>query len=339
MNSRLWRFAIAMLATCATAQDRSPDMPAIGTIDFFGMRSISVAAALERIPFKKGERITMSQEEMNAATAKALGVAQVRVARVCCSQDGLTEIFVGVQEGAAGKTPYYAEPTGKVRLPADIVAAYEKSMSLLRETIQSGKGIEDYSQGHALSGYPPMRAQQDRFVVFAKTYEKILVDVLRHASDGSQRAIAAHVLGYARDKRKVAKILTPAAADPKDDVRNNATRALGVIASYALLHPEQKIEIDARPFIPMLNSIVWSDRNKSLFVLGSVTIKRDPRVLDALRAEAMPSLIDMCGWTNWGRAMEPCSILRRVTGLPENNLPDSRRETLSRAGAGSAEPP
>jgi hypothetical protein len=337
--STCWHFAIAMLASCATAQDALPEQPAIETIDFFGL-SMPRSAALERVPFKIGERIIMSStEELNGATARALGVPLADVAIICCTEHGLTQIFVGVQERAGAVATYRDAPTGKVRLPADIVASYEEWNSHLIEAIENGIGAEDHSQGHALSVYPPVRAQQDRFIVFAKEQEKILVDVLRHSSDGQHRAIAAHVLGYARDKRKVTKILTPAAADPDGVVRNNATRAIGVIGAYALLHPELRIEIDPAPFIPMLNSIVWTDRNKSLFVLWPLSSKREPRVLRELRAGALPSLIEMCGWTSWGRAEQPCSILRRIAGLPEDQRPESRSETLAKAGAGGAEPP
>ena len=83
-----------------------------------------------------------------------------------------------------------------------------------------------------------------------------MLDVLQNSSDANQRAVAAQVLAYHPDKKAIVKPLTRAAADSNGSVRNNAVRALAVIASYSIAHPELHIHIDAEPFVHMLNSIV-----------------------------------------------------------------------------------
>jgi hypothetical protein len=81
----------------------------------------------------------------------------------------------------------------------------------------------------------------------------------------------------------------------------------------------------------MLNSIVWSDRNKGLWILDSLTASRDPKLLKRLRKEAGTSLVEMCAWKGWGHAFPACQILRRVMGMADDGDPLSREATLERA--------
>jgi hypothetical protein len=141
------------------------------------------------------------------------------------------------------------------------------------------------------------------------------------------------LLGYAAEKPKVAPLLASAALDPSEEVRNYATRALAVMAVFANTNPDQGIEIPSDPFIVMLNSIVWSDRNKSLAVLANLTAGRDADLIDDLSAGALMSLIEMCAWNHWGHASPACLILQRITGLPDDDAERSRVSTLARARA------
>lgn len=124
--------------------------------------------------------------------------------------------------------------------------------------------------------------------------------------------------------------LEQAALDPDDGVHNNATRALAVIAQYGHDNPELGIEIRADSFIDMLNLVVWTDRNKGLFVLESLTADRNPETLDDLRQRALPSLIDMCRWKREGHAHPACRILERIVGLPERQELHPKGKTIMR---------
>ena len=64
-----------------------------------------------------------------------------------------------------------------------------------------GDSGEHLSEGHALMHDPAARAIQQRFIAYAARNLSRLRDVLRHSSDTEHRALAAHVLGYAPDKR------------------------------------------------------------------------------------------------------------------------------------------
>ena len=314
---------------CGRPASADIEMPPIGTIDFYGLRSLSESDVRRHLPFKEGD--VLSDNPSPVATTSALGVAKVVFAVVCCTTEGRTQIYVGVQERAVPEIGYSASPTGKVRLPADILAANDRYLNAIYEAVRTGQTDEDRSQGHSLSSFAPARAEQEVFLAFANDHRALLLDVLQNSSDAQHRAVAAQLVAYYPDKRAIVKPLTRAASDPDGSVRNNAVRALAVIASYSIAHPELRIHIDTAPFVHLLNSIVWTDRNKGLFILDSLTAAREPRLLESLRKEAQASLVEMCAWKGWGHAFPACQILRRVMGMPDDGDPQSRQATLDRA--------
>ena len=58
--------------------------------------------------------------------------------------------------------------------------------------------------------------------------------------------MAATIIGYAPDKKKVVGDLEYAMQDPDESVRGNAMRALGAIAVLATREPEREIESPPR---------------------------------------------------------------------------------------------
>ena len=67
----------------------------------------------------------------------------------------------------------------------------------------------------------------------------------------------------------------------------------------------------------MLNSIVWSDHNKAAATLMALTASRPPRVLDRLRQQAVPALVEMARWKSPGHAWPAFLVLGRIAGLDE----------------------
>ena len=132
-------------------------------------------------------------------------------------------------------------------------------------------------KGHALTHYPAARAIQEQFIKFAARDLKQLRDVLHNSNNAEHRALAAELIAYTKNKQAVVGDLVAAIKDPDDDVRNNAIRALGVMAQ-AQTEGKLKINIPWTPFIELLNSTVWVDRNKSSITLIRLTQKRDPCV-------------------------------------------------------------
>jgi len=135
--------------------------------------------------------------------------------------------------------------------------------------VRRGDAGEDRSQGHALADDPAARALQERLVVvYASRDLPELRLVLRRSSDAAHRALAAQVLGYAADKPAVVEDLVHAMTDPSADVRNNASRALMVFAEMLPGAGPTVPRVPARPFIELLRSPVWSDRNKASGAAG-----------------------------------------------------------------------
>ena len=126
-------------------------------------------------------------------------------------------------------------------------------------------------------------------------------------------------MGYAANKRDVVKDLVYGMTDPDPGVRNDSMRALAVIAVFARLSPNQRIKVPVKPFVDMLNSIVWTDRNKSAFALYELTGKSYPAVLSELRERALPSLVEMSRWKT-GHAHAPFFLLGRVGDLSEGEI-------------------
>ena len=141
-------------------------------------------------------------------------------------------------------------------------------------------------------------------------------DVLRSSSDGDQRRIAAKLLGYTNESDRQIDDLVWASRDPDDIVRNNATRALAVLASSA---PKAGARIPAVGFIEMLNSGRWTDRNKAGALLVELSKGRDPKVLSEMRSQALESLVEMAKW----RALHGSfarMLLGRMGGIDEARL-------------------
>jgi HEAT repeat protein len=97
-------------------------------------------------------------------------------------------------------------------------------------------------------------------------------------------------MGYARQSRRQVDALVRASGDSSDDVRNDATRALGVLLES---NPALAKWIPPQGFIDMMSSGIWTDRNKGGFVLEAMTRGRDPKLLGAVRAQALEPLIEM----------------------------------------------
>jgi hypothetical protein len=317
-------------ASAAPADSARP----IGSIDFFGLREVSEAAIREHLPFREGDLLMEKQQRPDGATiARAVGVAQITLAYICCTLDQKVMVYVGVAEKPAKLARKLPVFTGTERLSVDMMRADEELGPQVLEAISRGRAGEDHSQGHALNEYPPLRAVQQKFLDYARDHGALVSKVLATSADMHHRAVAAIILGYAPDKRAAANALVRAVNDPGEAVRNNATRALGVIAEYSVAHPELGIRIDPKPFVEMLNSVVWTDLNKGLMVLAQLTAGRDPGLLKLVGERARQPLIDMCRWKNPGHSFQACLVLRRLEGLPDFSGIDDRSEVLRKVGA------
>jgi hypothetical protein len=323
---------ILLLLASLSAADSVQEMT-IGIIDFYGLRSIGEDQVRAVLPFSEGMSITddyaFPDESSMSDIAQTLGVTRVTVNPICCENPFELIVYVGIEEEQSPGVTYRDRPVGDMELPREILDTASQLESAMIAAIQKGDSGEDRSQGHSLMMNPEARALQQRYIEYAESYRDTLIEVLHESAQ--QRALAAAVLAYAPDKKSVVPHLEAAVLDPDEDVRNDAARALALIAGYANENPDLNINIDALVFVDMLNSAAFSDRNKSAAVLLNLTELKNQQVIEKLRVRALRSLIEMCRWRSEGHAWTPCKLLERTVGLPDQDALHPKDRTIGAA--------
>ncbi len=300
-------------------------LPPLGIIDFYGNRATSSDQIRRALPFHLGYPIDLQKFDGQRADAikkiKSIhGVLGASVELVCCTEDQKSILYVGIEEAGSRCITFTPEPTGAARLPGDVIRASRDVEAAWERAVLNGNSTEDDSQGHALSSDPELHALQLGLIPLAEVHLAILKDVLHNSSDSAQRAIAAELLGYAKDKLSVVPDLIASMHDPASEVRNNAMRALEVFTKYSPEPPNKKIKVPVQPFLEMLNSCVWTDRNKSAAAVAVLTENRDPVILSELTSNDLPSLVEMAQWKNLGHAWWSLTILGRIGALSEDEI-------------------
>jgi hypothetical protein len=315
----LWLVFIAFLLQAP----EDPKIPPIGIIDFYGLRDISDQQVRKALQIKEGDSMPDDLEGATREAERRLmslpSVAETHISLVCCDA-GKAILFVGIGEKGAPLLQFRPTPQGKVRLPQDVTQVGKDGEKAYSDAVLKGNSGEDHSRGHALSNDPATRAIQERFIKFAARDLKLLRNALRHSDDADHRALAAQVIAYTANKQAVVNDLVDAMRDPAGGVRNNAMRALMVMAGSARQTTRRQIRIPARPFIEMLNSIEWTDRNKSSWALYILTEKRDPAIISELRQKALLSLVEMARWKSSAHSQAPFILLGRVAGFLEDEI-------------------
>jgi hypothetical protein len=313
----------AIAAVAAVAFAGSPagaQLPRVGIIDLYGLHKTTPQQVRDALGIAVGDSLTaITLLQVPAKLAALPGVASASIDPVCC-EDGKTMLYVGVAEDSVPGLELHAPPNGAARLTEDVMAAGTALAEAQRRAIMRGFVKEDVSQGHSLMADSAARMIQLQLVGLAARHLDTLRKVLRTSSDADHRAFAAEVLAYNANKQAIVGDLVYAMRDPDRDVRNSATRALWVIATYSQQHPELKINVPYEPFIDLLNSLAWTDRNKSSLALMQLTESRNPALLAALKARAFDSLVDIAQWTNPGHSMAGAVMLGRIAGIPDSEI-------------------
>ncbi len=314
----LWLRIIA----CLLLSSSNAQMPPIGIIDFYGLHNLSESQVRQALKIKEGDSIPASLDDAVKELRALPGVERVYTSITCCDDTGKSMLFIGFEEKGVPSLQFRAAPKKNVLLSHDVVEAGHAFGKAIEQAVLIGDAVEDESQGHALTHYPAARAIQEQFVKFAARDLKQLRDVLHNSMNAEHRALAAEVIAYTKNKQAVVSDLVAASKDPDGAVRNNAIRALGVMAR-AQTNGKLKIKIPWAPFIELLNSTVWGDRNKSSMTFWSLTQKRDPAMLAQLRDRALTSLVEMARWKSKGHATASFFILGRIAGFSDNEISDA----------------
>ena len=314
---RRFGYAVSMIALMAGPA--AAQLPRVGIIDFYGLSQLKRSDLAGAVGVQIGDSITGLEEDFRTRLRRVPGVLDADVSLVCC-EAGRSIMYIGIREAGSAMLEFNPAPAGSELLPPEIVGISSRYFRALMEGVQRGEAGEDDRAGHSLSLYPPARAEQQNMMAFAADNLDLLRNVLRNSANSEHRAIAAQAIAYTDDKRSVIHDLAVATRDPDAGVRNNAIRALAVMAMYEQSNPDADWNVPYDPFIDLLNSLEWTDRNKASFALAALTTTRDPELLNELKERARPSLIEIARWRAPGHALAAAVILGRMAGVPDDQI-------------------
>jgi hypothetical protein len=332
------RILITLLLPLLCLEQVWSQTPQVAIIDYYGPRPAN-AKFDDCLPFKVNDTIRFLTDSISYVNAKQKildcilerpFIKQADITFICCDAiEGKWMAFIGTSDKPKPDDSEHSK-TMDLRLPVELTKSYDSLMELLLEGIQSGQSSEDDSEGHALFEYPPCRKIQRRFIVYAANNLEILRNVLTSSMHSHERAAAATIIAYYHNKRDIVNDLVAAVKDEDGGVRNDAIRALGIILKYAQQRPDLKISIQPDPFISLMNSISWTDRNKSVGILLTMSEQRDKQFLRQLKNEILESLVDMAKWKSEGHAMAGYIILGRIAGWADNDIYESSKGDRSK---------
>lgn len=294
----------------------------IGAIDLYGLDGLNVNLVRAALPLREGDQLSRDSKEimvgrLREAIKRATGREASDIAPVCCDDRGRLIIYIGLRSESVRQTLYNPSPSGSARLPPAALKVYRDAEQAWLNAMKKGVSGEDDSQGYALSLDPEARTKQLALHEYAARHSRMIRRVLASARDVEHRQIAAEMLGYAERSRVQITALIRASHDVDDGVRNNATRALVVLARS---RAEASAMIPGECFVGLLNSDLWTDRNKSAELLSVLTTNRDPQLLACLREQALTSLIEMARWSHQGHANSARLMLGRIAGIEDKTL-------------------
>jgi hypothetical protein len=300
-----------LLASAIFPRDR------IAFIEFYGAKGIDTEAVRRALPFREDDQYVPyeTKRQVRETVRQVTGRDAADVDAICCIKDGDQTLFIGLAGESSKKFAYNPAPKGAMRLSEELISLQKRIDAAGEAATKKGGDAmgEDDSLGYSLAHDPDMRALQLTLRAYALKHEDELFRVVASSSDALHREYAADTLGYARQSRRQIDALVRASRDSSDDVRNDATRALGVLlesnAALAKWIPPQG-------FIDMMSSGIWTDRNKASFVLEPMTRGRDAKLLALLRAQALEPLIEMARWRD-GHQYPARHMLARIAGVPE----------------------
>ena len=314
---------IPQLATSLKAQSR--ELPILA-IDFFGYGGIDVDQVRASLPVHVGQAFSSYAEErshspeIRASILKSLGKPVSSLSNVEV-EDGYI-IYIGLPGSTLHIFQTRAAPTGSVRLPEQAISLYAQQMAELPRAIAAG-ATDDDSRGYALSSFADLRRAESEAHSYAAKNEGLIRNALANSSAKDDRIAAANLLGYADPSVEQVQALERACYDPDSVVRNNAIRAIGVIVTAK---PTLGDNLSLAPFVQMLSSDSWTDRNKAGFVIDALTKSRNPKILSQLHDQAFAPLAEMARWHDYGHAGSFRLILGRIAGINENTLDAEAQE-------------
>ncbi len=328
---------VVLLSSILVGQPENKHL--VGSIDFFGYKGLDVAPIRAALPLREGDtfpgvRSTDDwKQAIRESVQQVIGRSATDVGLVCCDGEKNWTIYIGLPGKSSVPLEFNPAPRGDSRLPPEVLKLDDERDAALRANIMgNNRAKEDDSEGYSLSYDPTMRSKQLALREYSVQNEELLLRVLESSSDARHRAIAATALGYGRQSNQQIAALVKANLDPDFEVRNNAVRALGVVA---MAKPEFARQIPASAFIKLLSSPTWVDHNKGAFLLETLSKGRDQNLLKPLKLDALDNLLEMAQWHYAGHAYTARMIIGRIAGIEESRLSELAKtgpvETIIRA--------
>ena len=312
---------LAVLPALLSAGDHKP----VGEIDFFGYKALDLGPIRSALPIHEGDLFPPARaksfedfkRQISDKIQQVTGRAPTDIAFVCCDSRKNWMVYIGLPGDSYQALAFHAAPTGQIRLPKTAIALRDEVEQAWARAVIKGHATEDDSEGYALTNDPKAKRAELALRDYALHNEASILQVLASSSDARHRAIAAQMLGYARQSDEQIDALVHASFDADDGVRNDAVRALEVLAGAK---PNLAKRIPAEAFDHLLRSGAWSDHNKASLLLMALTKSRDPDILTLLRKEALDSLIEMARWRSAGHAGAALVILGRIASLDDDSV-------------------
>jgi hypothetical protein len=290
----------------------------VAAVEFYGAAPIDPARLRAAFSYHAGDSFEpkrIDREDMPPVFRELIGENRFSVAPIYVPDLRGWVLYVDLEPAGGSAVTWNPAPTGTEKLPSEVIGLYEHAMDRF-----ANGGIfagDDTTNGYSISKDPAEREDELKLVEYARAHPDCVYAALRGSASRRDRIAAAWIAGYAANGSDKLAALLGAVTDPDSGVRNNAIRVLAVLASHDSSIARQ---IPADPFIPMLGSLTWTDRNKAMALLGPVTAARDPKTIESLRSKAIEPLRQMSRWTCWGHASMALVLLGRIAGIPEDRL-------------------
>lgn len=305
-------FALLSLVCCLGAQ------PRVGYVEVFGTRKLSKDSINKMIETEPGGLLPKSKGDLEEKLIEMDGVAAAAVEAYCC-EDGRLVLYAGIQERGTPPFEFRQVARERVEVPAEVIEAYDEFTAALARAAAAGNVEEDLTAGHSLMRNADCREAQLKFPDLATRHEGTLKAALERSEDPGMRAMAAYILGYAADKRRVVDDLQSGLRDPEQEVRMTSARALRAISVLAR-NKDKGILIRATWFVEMLNSVVLGDRLEGSRTLNLMFDELTEGTVAQIRERAMPSLYEMARWRHLPHALPAYLLLGKVAGVADKEV-------------------
>ncbi len=269
------------------------DMPPVGRIFVFGDLQVE-SAVRELLPPVPVRFSAADGDNLQKKLAASSLWRQSDLTWVCCEPQGAAILYVGVR--VTDRRPRFRPaPTGTIRLDDEDLTLYDRHMELLHEAATTGRsGPGDDAAGHALSSYAPVREIEEKIIAQAGEWAAHWREVALDSRDNRHRAAAIHLAPYGPKDQVLVDALAAAAQDPDALVRNNAIRAMGVLARSAV--GRSRLRFNPVPLLELFDSVHWTDWNKASDALEALTEAADSKLLGEIAERAGEPLRQIASW-------------------------------------------